>query len=134
MIASASVAGVSGPKFMVPRQMRLTDRPERPRWMYSMLLTLSRQRGFTRPRLDSPVPGHPLAGAAAIRAVPAGRTPAHVHEWLAAGRRDAEAAGRGLAVGQEDRQCQAGRGEEPFGPGCVVVAIHVQVPAGRTAV
>jgi hypothetical protein len=27
-------------------------------------LTLSRRRRFTRPRLDSPVPGHPLAGAA----------------------------------------------------------------------
>src|SRR5437660_9827112 len=107
MIASVSVAGVSGQKFMVPRQMRLTERPERPRWMYSIPLTLSRQRGFTRPRLENPVPGHPLAGAAAVRAVPAGRTPAHVHEWPAAGRGSAETAGRSLAVGPEDRESQA---------------------------
>src|SRR6476661_4779513 len=53
MIASASAGGVSGPKFMVPRHRRLTERPERPRWMYSMCLTLSRRRRLTRPRPTS---------------------------------------------------------------------------------
>jgi hypothetical protein len=38
MIACASSGGVSGPKFMVPRQRRLTERPERPRCVYSMTL------------------------------------------------------------------------------------------------
>src|SRR5437867_1598372 len=99
MIASDSPAEVSGPKFMVPRQRRLTDRPERPRWMYSMPLTLSRHRGFTRPCPDSPVPGHPLAGAAPVRAVPARRAPADVHERAAAGRRGAQAGRGGLALG-----------------------------------
>src|SRR4029079_11445741 len=94
MIASDSPAEVSGPKFMVPRQRRLTDRPERPRWMYSIPLTLSRHRGFTRSCLDSPVPGHPIAGAAGSRAVTADGAPAHVHERAAAGRRGAQA-GRG---------------------------------------
>src|ERR1700724_4451093 len=36
MIACASPAGVSDPKFMVPRQSRLTLRPDRPRCVYSM--------------------------------------------------------------------------------------------------
>src|SRR5271169_592036 len=38
MIACASAGGVSGPKFIVPRQRRLTDRPERPKLTYSMRL------------------------------------------------------------------------------------------------
>src|SRR5512146_848276 len=112
MIASDSPAEVSGPKFMVPRQRRLTDRPERPRWMYSMLLSLPWSRGFTRP-----VPGYPFPGTARSRAVTARRAPARVHEGLAAARRAAEAAGRSLALGQQHGQRQAGGGEEPFGPG-----------------
>jgi hypothetical protein len=32
---------VCGPKFIVPRQMRLTRRPLRPRWLYSMSFPLS---------------------------------------------------------------------------------------------
>src|SRR5712691_12028263 len=92
MIAWASVGGVSGPKFMVPRQRRLTLRPERPRWIYSMLLP------FHVPA--NTVPGHPLAGAAGGRAVTARGTPAHVHERLAAGIRRAQP-GRGcLALGR----------------------------------
>src|ERR1700691_1048957 len=38
MIAWASPGGVREPKFIVPRQRRLTDRPERPRCVYSMSL------------------------------------------------------------------------------------------------
>ncbi len=37
MIACESGSVVSGPKFMVPRHSRLTDRPVRPRWVKSML-------------------------------------------------------------------------------------------------
>ena len=37
-IAHSRQSAVSGPKFMVPRHRRLTLRPERPRWMYSMFL------------------------------------------------------------------------------------------------
>ena len=33
MIAWESSSVVSGPKFMVPRQSRLTERPVRPRWV-----------------------------------------------------------------------------------------------------
>ena len=36
MIAWLSGSSVSGPKFMVPRHSRLTDRPVRPRCVYSM--------------------------------------------------------------------------------------------------
>src|SRR5258708_6624966 len=36
MIAWESCSEVCGPKFMVPRQTRLTCRPERPRWVYCM--------------------------------------------------------------------------------------------------
>src|ERR1700687_5973045 len=57
MIACASAGGVSGPKFMVPRQRRLTLRPERPRWMYSMLLAF---HGGAISRV--PVPGRDVAG------------------------------------------------------------------------
>src|ERR1700744_6593908 len=38
MIVCASAAGVSDPKFIVPRHSRLTERPERPRCVYSMPL------------------------------------------------------------------------------------------------
>src|SRR5229473_6577976 len=63
MIAWASAGGVSGPKFMVPRQRRLTLRPERPRWMYSMPLP------FHGAAISlAPMPGHALAGAAGGRA------------------------------------------------------------------
>src|SRR5438552_17126656 len=112
MIASDSSAGVSGPKFMVPRHRRPTERPERPRWMYSILLSLPWPRGFTRP-----MPGYPFPGTAASRAVTAGGAPAGVHEGFAARRRSAEPAGGRLALGQQDGQGQAGGGKEPFGPG-----------------
>jgi hypothetical protein len=46
----------------------------------------------------------------------------------------AEPGGRGLPLGQQRGQRQAGGGEEPFGPGGVVVAVDVQVPAGLPAV
>src|SRR5580693_224592 len=59
MIACASADGVSGPKFIVPRQRRLTDRPERPRLTYSIRLAF---HGGTAIHLA--VRGHPLAGAA----------------------------------------------------------------------
>src|ERR1035437_10297504 len=36
MIKWAAGSSVSGPKFMVPRHRRETDRPERPRWVYCM--------------------------------------------------------------------------------------------------
>ena len=36
MMAWESSSGVSGPKFMVPRQNRLTMSPSRPRCVYSM--------------------------------------------------------------------------------------------------
>src|SRR5580700_10894303 len=36
MITCASPGGVSVPKFIVPRQSRLTERPDRPRCVYSM--------------------------------------------------------------------------------------------------
>src|ERR1700722_11147695 len=36
MMARASAGEVSGPKFIVPRQRRLTVRPERPRWVNSI--------------------------------------------------------------------------------------------------
>src|ERR1700755_2071348 len=108
MIASDSPAEVSGPKFMVPRQRRLTDRPERPRWMYSIPLSLSRHRGFTRPCLHSPVPGYPIAGTAGGRAVAAEGAPAHIHERGAAGPRGAQD-GRGrLALGSPDGPGHAG--------------------------
>jgi len=82
--------------------------------MYSIPLTLSRHRDFTRPCLDSPVPGHPIAGAAGSRAVTADGAPAHVHERTPAGRRGAQA-GRGrLALGEQHGQGQAGGGEKPL--------------------
>src|SRR5439155_24419801 len=116
MIASASVAGVSGPKFMVPRHRRLTERPERPRWMYSILLSLPWPRGFTRP-----MPGYPFPGTAASRAVTAGGAPAGVHGGFAAPRRSAEPPGGRRAVGRQERDGQAGGGEETSGPGRVPV-------------
>jgi hypothetical protein len=33
MIANASVGSVYAPKFIVPRQIRLTETPLRPRWV-----------------------------------------------------------------------------------------------------
>jgi len=36
MMAKLSASLVSGPKFMVPRQRRLTFRPVRPSWTYCM--------------------------------------------------------------------------------------------------
>src|SRR5215469_4461599 len=44
MTACASAGGVSDPKFIVPRQSRLTDRPERPRCVYSIIPSFSRAR------------------------------------------------------------------------------------------
>src|SRR6202021_1882076 len=73
MITCASAGGVSGPKFIVPRQRRLTDRPERPKWTYSMLLA------FHSGAIRLAVGGDPLAGAprgvvAAVHVqVPSGR-------------------------------------------------------------
>ncbi|GLY52743.1 hypothetical protein Lesp01_63990 [Lentzea sp. NBRC 102530] len=40
MIAWLSSSVVSGPKFIVPRHRRETDRPLRPRFVYSMVPTL----------------------------------------------------------------------------------------------
>src|SRR5450755_1157572 len=57
MMACASAGGVSGPKFIVPRHRRLTLRPERPRWVYSILLAFHDPGGA--------VGGDPLAGTAA---------------------------------------------------------------------
>src|ERR1700679_2709663 len=37
MIACESASLVNGPKFIVPRQRRDTDRPERPRWVNCMI-------------------------------------------------------------------------------------------------
>src|SRR5580698_4711622 len=37
MIWNASAASVTGPKFRLPRQSRLTDSPVRPRWVYCMV-------------------------------------------------------------------------------------------------
>src|ERR1700759_5314106 len=82
MIAWALSGGVSGPKFMVPRQSRLTLRPVRPRCVYSMFEfsragpssaqaapglrmrkyafgRYTHDRGGLPPR-DSPLTGHPL--------------------------------------------------------------------------
>ena len=36
MMAKLSASLVSGPKFMVPRQSRLTRTPARPRWTWGM--------------------------------------------------------------------------------------------------
>src|ERR1700684_2332031 len=49
MMACESAGEVSGPKFMVPRHRRLTLRPERPRWVYSMPLTFSLGSGSAQP-------------------------------------------------------------------------------------
>jgi len=77
---------------------------------------------------DSPVPGHrsrvPQAASSNGR-----RAPAHGHERAAAGRRGAQAAGGCLALGEQHGQRQAGGGEEPVGPGRVVAAVYVYVPA-----
>src|SRR5665811_999229 len=40
MMEWASASWVCGPKFMVPRHRRETDRPERPRWVYFMVWVL----------------------------------------------------------------------------------------------
>src|ERR1700689_3934099 len=96
MMAWASAGEVSGPKFIVPRQRRLTLRPERPRGGYSMRPSLSRRRSVT-------VGGNPLAGAAGRRAVAAGGAPADVHERLAAGGRSAQTGRGGPAPGGQPR-------------------------------
>src|SRR3984885_7624318 len=57
------------------------------------------------------VGGYALAGAAGWGAVAAGGAAAYVYEGATAGWGGAEAGGRGLALGQEDSQGQAGRGE-----------------------
>ncbi len=41
MMENEVASSVSGPKFMVPRQMRLTVRPVRPRWVNCMDPNLS---------------------------------------------------------------------------------------------
>src|SRR5580692_7954445 len=103
MIACASADGVSGPKFIVPRQRRLTDRPERPRLTYSIRLAF---HGGTTINLT--VRGHPLAGAAGGRAVAPRAAPAHVHEWPAARWRGADPGRRSLPLGQQHGQRQGG--------------------------
>src|SRR5207249_7170486 len=45
MSAKLSPSLVSGPKFMVPRQRRLTRSPVRPRWTYCMAGVLARRDG-----------------------------------------------------------------------------------------
>src|SRR5437016_14362788 len=45
MSAKLSPSLVSGPKFMVPRQRRLTRSPLRPRWTYCMAGVLARRHG-----------------------------------------------------------------------------------------
>src|SRR5271166_4283023 len=96
MMAWASGGGVSGPKFMVPRQRRLTLRPERPRWMYSMSLA------FHGAAISlAPMPGYAFAGTAGRRAVAARAAAAHVHERPPARGRLAEPAGRRLPLGQQ---------------------------------
>src|ERR1017187_10064525 len=40
MMVNEVASSVSGPKFIVPRQRRLTRRPVRPRWVYSIWATL----------------------------------------------------------------------------------------------
>src|SRR6266508_135576 len=61
MIAWASDSGVIGPKFMVPRQSRLTRRPVRPRWVYSMPPTLPRLGPSAPPRAPVFLPGRLVA-------------------------------------------------------------------------
>ena len=94
--------------------------------------TLSRHRAFTRswPRGARP----PARGCRRQPSSSGARCRGLRSRTAAAGRRLAEPAGRRLPLGQQHGQRQAGGGEEPFGPGRVVAAVHVQVPAGPAAV
>src|SRR4051812_26275872 len=50
MIRCESGSSVCGPKFIVPRTRRDTDRPLRPRWVYSMPRTYAADRRLRRSR------------------------------------------------------------------------------------
>src|SRR6516225_1739391 len=82
MIACASPGGVSDPKFIVPRQSRLTDRPLRPRCVYSMRLAFHGRFSLNR-KLQAVLRGRARAEDTAVLlvdrdVVDAGLAAAHV--------------------------------------------------------